>query len=157
MRNYIFEISTKPIDDEDECIGEEMFYDLVGDRCEYVEELKDDEAQQVLNRLADILNGVCSVNGRELTTLNLDEFLADWKFTLVHHLDDVGCLHPDFITSVDKLQWLCEQTHKGVDDLFYLTGWSNSADDYREFVRYVRELGPDKKLYVGPRVVAMKI
>jgi len=143
MHSFIYQISEQPIS-EDEYISEFEFREGYSHILDYVDEhISENDVERALENLKCNLRGLCEVNGRELTTLDVKPFQAEFIGSIKKTADEISC------EDIWKLECMLKQTHRMCKSLFYTDNWAAHAEFLFDFMDYISYLGPGKKLYVG--------
>lgn len=129
--------------EREDYIEESDFYEGYSHLIDYCSEISEKEEEEALSYLPFILEGLCEVNGRELTVVDSTAFFREWRDYLV----DIAS-HVFSDSSLWELENSCKRTHKDIWTLFYTSGWANIAEPFSAFAEYVSGLKPGTKLYV---------
>ena len=145
MHSKIYQVSTSPVKKED--FIDANFIDFMANNVffDYVIDLTEEEQEVYIAQLPTILDGICCVNGRELTIIDVAPFCSEWQKKLVKAAESIN---PSSMYC-QSIKNILSHTHKDIWSLFYICDWSNEIVTVAEFVNYCSNLEPGSKLYLG--------
>lgn len=142
----IFQITEKKID-EDQYINEDFDPQQWDDFADFIEEIGN--PQKSLEWFDDVFEGIFTRNGRELTLLDITDFMEDWLCEIKRTTD----------ISVDGMrEWrfrynlssLLRHTHRNIDFHFVLDEDGLEIDNAGGFINNLySSYKPGNKFYIG--------
>ena len=151
MHSRIFQIAEKPIDEEN-YINANSFENQCGENpgffADYVSDICPEEQEKSIALLSELLDGICEVNGRELTVLDTSDFLNEWAKEMRELTE--GLTIENVYDKTYDISKMAERTHRNVYSRFMIEDWNAPyADTFSTFVSFVTRFEPGAKLYVG--------
>lgn len=151
MHASIFQLSTKPISNED-WANKITFEEGVDDWCDYIGDVVTGDKRKsdiicLQNDLCDTFD--CEVDGTLVYKGSLDEFRERWALAIRQTAAAISGANI-FGLSRWRVENLMKRTHLEVDDMFYLEEWEGHAIPFSELLEFVAcKLKKGDRLYIG--------
>ena len=155
MHSKIYQISNKPISEEDYIIAEQ-FYENHEPWADYIGEEVEDEDERIgcIANLSEILRGVFKVN-RDLSLTYLGkealcEFLTKWADDIHRQANNITADNILQDMNLFKLSHCCTDTHIGTEERMFIENWNGWAGPFRDLITYAaKKLKEGDHIYVG--------
>jgi len=151
MHSKIFQITKEKLSKE-EYITENTFYDHLPEGADYVQNLSKEEAEACLSWVDEMLKGIFTRKGRELTFIGVETFIGEWVEKIKESANALTVENMKDSLTLFRHKMLCERTHKDVWFLVYQgADGEEYADFFADFIWYLHatEVKKGTKFYIG--------